>query len=269
MQLKALLRNLAAEKNIKAEVLLRSFIMERILERISVSKYKNNFILKGGMLIASIIGIDARTTMDLDTTIKGQPLTERNLNTILENILNISIGDNIAFSLQKIEQMHKDESYLGYRVSIEAILDKTRQTLKIDITTGDPITPSEVKYNFRLMFEDRSIGLLAYNLETVLAEKLEAIVSRGITNTRMRDFYDIYVLTSAQTYDADIFRAALERTAEKRGTTAQASDAKAIVKVVASDPVMRDLWKRYQKKFDYASDIDWDVAIHAVKKLCN
>jgi len=181
-QLKARVRNLSKAKNVEAEVILRNFMLERFLERISASRYKDNFILKGGMLIAAMVGLDTRATMDMDATIKGQTLTAAQIRGIIEDILNVPIDDNVLFSFRGIEEIREEADYPGYRVSINALLDKTRQTIHIDITTGDFITPKEIKYSFKLMFEDRSISILAYNLETVLAEKFESIIARGLTN---------------------------------------------------------------------------------------
>jgi len=266
-QLKALVRNLSKVKNVEAEIILRNFMLERFLERISVSQYKGNFILKGGMLIASMIGIDTRTTMDMDITIKGQALTENQITEIIKNIISIPIDDNVLFSFRGIEEIREEADYPGYRVSINAVLDKTRQTMHVDITTGDFITPREVEYSFKLMFEDRSISILAYNLETVLAEKFETIITRGLTNTRMRDFYDVYVLTSTQKIDADIFRVALEKITAKRKTTDQIAETGIIIGQVATNQVMSDLWSRYQKNYNYASDVTWEMALNALRNL--
>jgi len=260
-QLKALVRNLSKAKNVEAEIILRNFMLERFLERVSVSRYKGNFILKGGMLIAAMVGIDTRTTMDMDATIKGQTLTEPQITEIIKNVISVPLDDNVSFSFRGIEEIREEADYPGYRVSIEAVLDKTRQTMHIDIT------PSEIEYNFRLMFEDRSISILAYNLETVLAEKFETIIARGLTNTRMRDFYDIYVLTSTQKIDAGIFRAALEKTAAKRKTADQIAEAGAIIERIAASRELSGLWSRYQKKYSYAADITWEAVINALHKL--
>jgi predicted nucleotidyltransferase component of viral defense system len=266
-QLKALVRNLSKAKNVEAEIILRNFMLERFLERVSVSQYKGNFILKGGMLIAAMVGIDTRTTMDMDATIKGQTLTETQITEIIKNVISVPIDDNVLFSFRGIEEIREEADYPGYRVAIDAVLDKTRQTMHIDITTGDFVTPSEIEYSFRLMFEDRSISILAYNLETVLAEKFETIIARGLTNTRMRDFYDIYVLTSMQKIDVDIFRAALEKTTAKRKTADQIATTANTIERVAASQELSGLWSRYQKKFSYASDIDWKMAIDALRKL--
>jgi len=266
-QLKALIRNLSKAKKVEAEIILRNFMLERFLERISISEYKNSVILKGGMLIAAMVGIDSRTTMDMDATIKGLALSESELTVIIEDILRIPIDDGAHFALRGIEEIREEADYPGFRISIEAVLDKTRQILKVDITTGDFVTPREIEYSFPLMFEDRSIGILAYNLETVLAEKFETIITRSVTTTRMRDFYDIYILTTTQTFDPDIFKAALRKTVEKRDTANQMMDVNGVIQMIAGSPIMTDLWARYQKKYAYATEISWEMAMDALNKL--
>lgn len=267
-QLKALIRNLSKRLNVEAEILHRNFMMECFLERIAVSDYKHNFILKGGMLIAAMVGIDTRTTMDMDATIKGLTLSKSELADIIEDILKIQIEDGAEFSFRGIEEILEEADYPGYRVSIGATFDKTRQMLKIDITTGDPVTPREIEYDYKLMFGDRTISIMAYNLETVLAEKFETIITRGVTSTRMRDFYDIYVLTNTRTFDANIFKTALVKTSEKRGTINQMSIGTIdTIDFIMKNDIMADLWQKYQKKYFYAADITWAMVINAVKNL--
>lgn len=266
-QLKALIRNLSKSSNVEAEIILRNFMMERFLERIAASNYRKSFILKGGMLIAAIVGIDTRTTMDIDATIKGQILSASEITAIIKDIIRIPLNDGVELTLLGIDEIREEADYPGFRVSIETRLDKTRQTLKVDITTGDFVTPKEIEYSFRLMFEDRTISIMAYNLETILSEKFETIITRGLTNTRMRDFYDIYILTTTQTFDTDTFNASLKKTVEKRGTTGQIADISDTVKIVANSPIMIDAWHRYQKKFTYADAVSWKMAIDALKAL--
>ena len=266
-QLKALLRNLSKKSNVEAEILLRNFMLERFLERVSLSEYKHNFILKGGMLISAIVGIDTRTTMDLDATLKAQTLSETELTTIITEILQVSIDDEVEFTFRKIEQIHDEADYPGYRITLGAAFDRTRQILKIDVTTGDFVTPKEIEYHFKLMLEDRVIQIMAYNLETVLSEKLEAIITRGVTNTRMRDFYDIYILTTTQTFDVITFKKAFRKTVNVRQTTDQTIGAEKIIDHIENDLTMMDLWKRYQKQYSYAGDISWDMVVEAVRNL--
>jgi predicted nucleotidyltransferase component of viral defense system len=266
-QLKALVRNLSKKSGVEAEILLRNFMLERFLERIAASKYKHNFILKGGMLIAAMVGIDTRTTMDMDASIKGQTLTAPEITAIIDDILATPLDDGMEFTMRSIEEIREEADYPGFRLSIGAVLDKTKQTLKIDITTGDFVTPREIEYNFKLMFEDRTINIMAYNLETVLAEKFETVITRSVTNTRMRDFYDIFILTTTQKFSLDTFRSALEKTVEKRGTSEQMNDIADVIHTVTDSPIMIDLWQRYQKKYSYAADVTWEMAIGAVKSL--
>jgi len=266
-QLKALVRNLAEKSKVEAEIILRNFMFERFLERVAISNYKHDFILKGGMLIAAMVGVDTRTTMDMDATIKGKPLSATEVTDIIEAILRTPIDDGVGFTFRGIEEIREEADYPGFRVSIGAVLDKTRQVLKVDITTGDFVTPREIEYNFKLMFEYRAISIMAYNLETVLAEKFETIITRGVTTTRVRDFYDIYILTTTQPFDADIFRAALNKTIEKRGTAKQMEDTADVITMVANSQIMVGLWQRYQKKFAYAADVSWEMAIDALNGL--
>ncbi|MDR0569949.1 MAG: nucleotidyl transferase AbiEii/AbiGii toxin family protein [Clostridiales Family XIII bacterium] len=263
-QLKALIRNLSKAKNVEAEIILRNFMLERFLERVSASEYKNNFILKGGMLIAAMVGIDTRTTMDLDATITGQALTEAQITGIFENILLVPVDDNVLLTFRGVEEIREEADYPGYRVSIDAVMDKTRQTLHIDITTGDFVTPREIEYSFQLMFEERSISILAYNLETVLAEKIETVITRGLTNTRMRDFYDIYILTTTKEINKEIFLKALEKTAQRRKTSDQMVDVGVIIDRIETSGILVDLWHRYQKKYSYAADISWEMVVRAL-----
>lgn len=235
-QLKALLRNVSKQKRVNAQILLRNYMLERLLERISLSKYKYNFILKGGMLIAAIAGMDTRSTMDMDATIKGIPVSKESIIDMFDDILNVNIDDSVEMSINSIDDIRDEAEYVGFRISINTKFDGIKQTLKIDITTGDAITPREVGYKFSLMLENRTIEILAYNLETVLAEKLETIVSRGTTNTRMRDFYDIYILTKLQAdnINQELLIEALNETAKKRGMATLLDDKRLIVSEISS-----------------------------------
>lgn len=269
-QLKALIRNLSKEKSVQAEIILRNFMLERLLERISLSPYRDKFILKGGMLVAAMVGIDTRSTMDLDATIKGMALSEEALEEALKTILACPVDDGVTMTLKGFENIRDESEYAGIRVSIESVLDKTRQVMKVDITTGDMITPRAVEYSFRLLFENRSISILAYNLETVLAEKLETILSRSTTSTRMRDYYDVDILTTLREQDInwELFVVAFRKTAENRGTydrlLATGHDNMAEIE---KSQVLSKLWGRYQQKNNYASDLTWAQAVTSVKKL--
>ena len=266
-QLKDLIRNLSKEVGIEAHVLIRKYMMERFLERVSSSKYYGSFILKGGMLVAAFVGVEARATMDIDTTIKGIPVTMVDMERTITEISNIDLEDNVKFRIKKVSEIMDEAEYSGIRFSMDAVLDGAVIPLKIDISTGDEITPREIAYSYKLMFEDRTIHIMTYPIETVLAEKLETVISRSITNTRMRDFYDIHILLKSQNIDADILALALERTAKKRGNFNLLENAESVLKVVKSDEDMKRLWDIYQKKFKYAGEYTWDEVIHSVREL--
>lgn len=193
-QLKALVRNRSRGDSTKVQLLIRSYIMERFLERISLSPYREKFILKGGMLISSMVGVDYRSTMDMDTTVRNMPLSADHMEKIIKDIIRIPIEDGVTFGIKKITEIMEEEEYGGIRLHLEAVLDTMKIPLKLDVSTGDIITPKEITYQYWLMFEERTIPVLAYNLETVLAEKLETVLRRGTANTRLRDFYDLFLL---------------------------------------------------------------------------
>lgn len=266
-QLKDLIRNLSKEVGIEAHVLIRKYMMERFLERVSSSKYNGSFILKGGMLVAAFVGVEARATMDIDTTIKGIPVTMVDMERTITEISNIDLDDNVKFRIKKVSEIMDEAEYSGIRFSMDALLDGAVIPLKIDISTGDVITPREIAYSYKLMFEDRTIPIMTYPIETVLAEKLETVISRSITNTRMRDFYDIHILLKSQNINADILALALERTAKKRGNFSLLENAESVLKIVKSDEDMKRLWNIYQKKFKYAGEYTWDEVIHSVREL--
>ena len=266
-QLKDLIRNLSKEVGIEAHVLIRKYMIERFLERVSSSKYNGSFILKGGMLVAAFVGVEARATMDIDTTIKGIPVTMVDMERTITEISNIDLEDNVKFRIKKVSEIMDEAEYSGIRFSMDAVLDGAVIPLKIDISTGDVITPREIAYSYKLMFEDRTIPIMTYPIETVLAEKLETVISRSITNTRMRDFYDIHILLKSQNINADILALALERTAKKRGNFSLLENAESVLKIVKSDEDMKRLWDIYQKKFKYAGEYTWDEVIHSVREL--
>ena len=268
-QLKDLIRNLSREKSADAQILMRNYMMERYLERISLSEYRDKFILKGGMLVAAMVGLDARSTMDLDATIKGANVNVEDIENLISSIVTVPIDDGVKFQLKSISEIMDEAEYPGIRVSMSTTFDGVVTPLKIDISTGDAITPREVRYSFKLMLEDRSIDIWAYNLETVLAEKLETIITRTTTNTRMRDFYDIYILEQLHgtTLNPKILHDALLATAHKRGSEKYLNQAEEVFDEVENDSVMQKLWEAYRKKFSYSSDLEWDVIMKAIHRL--
>ena len=269
MQLKAFIKKKAAEKNISAQLVMQNYMLERLLERISLSEYKNNFILKGGFLISAIVGLDTRATMDLDTTIKGFTLTHDSIREIFENICAMEIDDDVDFELGNISDIRQTDDYPGIRVSLKANYPPISVPLTVDVTTGDMITPREIEYTFSLLFDDRSISIFAYNIETVLAEKIETILSRNIANTRPRDFYDIHILYALRGEECNkkTLRQALERTVDKRGSRNVLKNYSVIIAEIRASEQLRSFWKKYQRDFDYAKDISFDDTCDTVKRI--
>lgn len=180
MQLKAIVKNIAKQKNIPAQVVLQNYMMERFLERVSLSAYQDNFIIKGGFLIASVVGLDSRTTMDMDVTIKNYPVDAQTITRMIEEIITLDLNDDVNFAFNGISEIREGDEYTGFRVALLANFSPMSVPLKLDITTGDIITPREIEYEYKLMLEDRSIKVFAYNMVTILAEKLETVISRGV-----------------------------------------------------------------------------------------
>lgn len=268
MSLKAKIRNIAKQKNIPAQVILQNYMFERLLVRLAASAYKDKFVLKGGMLVAAIVGLDNRATMDLDTTLKNLPLTPEAIRTALEEICAVPSDDEVTFELGTISPIREDDIYGGYRVALNAKFETLLTPLSIDVSTGDAITPHAVPYQFAEIFdEEKSYELWAYNIETVMAEKVETILRRSVFNTRPRDFYDAYILASTQKFDKDVFAQALRATAAHRGTTEQIADVPGILRNIEESPQLRAMWEKYRKQFAYAQDITYEQILDAVRKL--
>lgn len=271
MQLKAYIKKMAAEKNLSSQLVMQNYMMERLLERISLSKYKENFILKGGLLIAAIVGLDTRATMDIDTTIKGLELTHDALRSIFEDICKIEVGDDVTFSINRTTDIRETDDYPGIRVSLTANYSPLNVPLTVDVTTGDKITPREIEYTFRLLFDERSISIMAYNLETILSEKLETVLSRNIANTRPRDFYDIYILYTLRGSECNplVLKLALKETATARGSLSLLRQYESIISDIRNSSTMQKFWTNYQKNFEYAKDIHFDMTCDVVLKIMN
>lgn len=268
MSLKARIRNIAKQKNIPAQVVLQNYMFERLLVRLSVSEYKEKFVLKGGMLVAAIVGLDNRATMDMDTTLKNLPLTPEAIRNALEQICSISLDDDVSFEIGDISPIREDDLYGGYRVMVKAKLDTMLTPLSIDVSTGDVMTPDAIQYNFSEIFDDeKSYELWAYNIETVMAEKVETILRRGVFNTRPRDFYDTYILATTQKFNMQLFLEALKATANHRGTTEQIADVKGILKNIQESLELQKMWSKYRKQFAYAKDIEYEQIMEVLRTL--
>ena len=268
MSLKGKIKNYAKRNNIAAQVVLQNYMFECFLARLAISEYSEKFVVKGGMLIAAIVGLDTRSTMDLDTTLRNLSLREEKIEEAIDTICKIDMKDDVIFIVKSIEQIRKDDIYGGYCVRLDAKYDTIITPLSIDISTGDVITPDAVKYEFSGIFdEDVRISLWGYNIETVIAEKVETILRRGVFTTRPRDYYDVYILGTKQEYHKEIFKEALKATAEHRGSTELISDVEGILKQVSESTELKDMWTKYQKKFAYASGISYEDVLVVLRKL--
>ena len=268
MSLKGKIKNYAKSKSIAAQVVLQNYMFERFLARLSMSDYREKFVVKGGMLIAAIVGLDTRSTMDLDTTLRNLPLTEEKVMEAVENICKITLGDDVIFEVKSIAPIRKDDSYGGFCVRLDAIYDTIVTPLSIDVSTGDVITPEAVEYEFSGIFDEEiRIKMWGYNIESVMAEKVETILSRGIFNTRPRDFYDVYILGTTQRYDKKIFLKALEATAIHRGSREQIIDKTGIIEKSSASEELIQMWEKYRKKFSYASEIQYADVMDVLIKM--
>ena len=268
MSLKAKIRIIAKSKGISAQAVLQNFFFDCFLNRLSKSEYREMFILKGGLLIAAMAGIDARSTMDMDATIRSLPMDEESLKIAINKICSMPVNDNIIFQMNGISFIREDNEYGGYRISLNAIFDKINSPLSIDITTGDAITPKPVKRLFKSLFNDTvQFELWTYNTETILAEKVETILRRSVGNTRPRDFYDVYLITKTQDFNIDIFYQALSATSAHRGTTERISNVPEIMESIKESEILRKQWDKYQKEYSYAKGILYEDIVKAVNDL--
>lgn len=259
------LKNKAEQNNITVNEVLQNYMFERILERLSISEYKNNFILKGGVLLSSIMGIDTRTTMDMDTCLKGINLTEEQLYKVLKNILDTDVKDGVTFEIKNSKPIREDDEYGGLKYNILAKFDNIKVNLSIDIATGDVITPGEIEYNYKMMFEDKALKIMTYNIESIIAEKFQTIISRNVLNSRMKDFYDLYYLIKYSTFSKDDLRLAIEKTFDKRNTDIKLINSN--ISVIQESDLLQDLWKTYSQKHKYTKDIKFEDIIETIKKI--
>ena len=261
--IKGKIRSLAEKKNLKSQEVLQIYFFERFLERLSKSNYKNNFVIKGGFLISYLIGIENRTTMDMNTTIKGIPLKEEKIKEIVEEIININVDDGIRFEIKDISYIREEDEYESFRISLIANVGKTKNPMKLDLTTGDAITPREIEYTYPCIFSKENIKIMAYPLETIVAEKYETIIRRNITTTRMRDFYDLYTLYKLKKDQINygILKESIQRTSNKRGSQEIMKEYEEIIEDIKEDSYLRSLWEVYLSENKYTGDLTFDKVV--------
>ena len=267
-QLKGSIRSIAAKKNLRAQEVLQMFLFERILERLANSAYKDNFILKGGLLISSMIGISERTTMDMDTTVRGIPMEEDEIVNAIKEILTVDISDGIVFEYQSIEPIREEDAYNNFRIHLRAKYGKIDSPMKIDVTTGDVITPAAIQYNFPMLFEDKSVSVMAYTLETILAEKYETILRRNIGTTRARDYYDLHTLFRSRKEEIrpEVLKSAVLHTAKKRDSVKDIEEWREILDDIKDEPIMQTLWDNYVAENQYIGELSFEEVLKTVEE---
>ncbi|MCI5831227.1 MAG: nucleotidyl transferase AbiEii/AbiGii toxin family protein [Treponema sp.] len=268
-QVKGKIKNIAKTNNADARTLLRLYMMERFLERVAVSDYSDNFIIKGGILVTSMIGVSMRSTMDIDTSVRNINLSKEDFLHVIKEVSEIDLQDGVILKVKNVTEIMDEMEYPGIRIAIDSFMDGLVTPIKIDISTGDAITPEAIEYEYKLMLEERSIKLWSYNLETILAEKIQTILARGILNTRMRDFYDVYTLAFRYEHNINlkVLRQAFEATCSNRNTINLLSEGNKIIDVIKNDSEINNLWISYQKKFDYAREIKFEDALTSVTRI--
>lgn len=265
--LKARASNLSKKTNIPNKYLIQNFMFEALLKRISKSKYKDKFIIKGGFLLSSIFGVNLRSTMDLDTTIKGLPLDRETITNVINEIIRIDVEDNVRLDIENIKDIREEELYSGFEVNLKAEFDGLKTNLMIDITTGDVITYEEIEFKYSTLFDNEIINIMTYNYETIIAEKFESIISRNIDNTRMKDYYDLYMFVHLKWDDInkDTLRKAIFNTAKARETIDYINNANKYIELISDDSRLKALWNSYQNNYEYVKDIKFVDVINAIK----
>ena len=267
--LKAKASNLSKKTNIPNKYLIQNFMFEALLKRISKSKYKNKFVIKGGLLLSSIFGVNLRSTMDLDTTIKGLPLDRDTITKVINEIISIDVEDNVRLEIENMKDIREEELYSGFEVNLKAEFDGLKTNLMIDITTGDIITYKEVEFKYSTLFDNETINIMTYNYETIIAEKFESIISRNIDNTRMKDYYDLYMFVNLKWNDInkETLRKAIINTSKARETLDYIENANKYIELISDDSRLNLLWNSYQNNYEYAKDIEFEDTINAIKVI--
>jgi predicted nucleotidyltransferase component of viral defense system len=264
--LKVKAKSIAILNNITVQEVMQSYMFERILARISRSQYHDNFILKGGLLLSSISGIQSRTTMDMDTMLRGLELEKEKLETVLEEILSIDANDDVIFVILGVEEIRVEDYYGGLRFKINGLLNNIRNYLSIDISTGDIITPCEVEYQYKMIFEDEYILVKSYNSETILAEKFQTILESNGAKGRMKDYYDIWFFVNFRwdVIDFDLLNKAIFNTFTQRGSIHDLSSVEEILDIILDSSILRKRWNEYSSKHNYTKDVSFDNVINSL-----
>lgn len=268
-RLKARINNYAKQKNLPSQVVLQNYMFECLLNKISHSRFADNFIIKGGLLISSIVGLETRTTMDMDATLVHMTLSEESILNAMREITDTQTSDNVSFNILSLEAIRKNDVYGGFCLRIDALYESILTSLSVDISTGDSIVPAPMDFGYHRIFDPNEIiPIHSYPIETILAEKLETIITRSVLNSRPRDFYDVYILTKTVPFDKASLKQALLATAEHRHTREIIEkESQNRLAVIESSVELQMQWKKYQAKFKYAKNISFEDTVRAVRDL--
>ena len=269
--IKRLAKEIENKYNLNYYEILQRYMFERVLERISVSKYQDNFILKGGLLLSAMFGIGNRMTKDMDATITGIDVSKDKMLKVLNEILSINLKDGVKFDVVDITDIREDDEYGGNKYHVVGKLQSLKVNLEIDISTGDKVTPRELKYKYPLIFEDRTIMISSYNIETILAEKIETVLRRGVFNSRMKDFYDIYYFLTKlrKEIDINVLKEAMDNTFTKRDSFEYLNDYEQIIDSIIGNERIEKLWNIYSNKYKYSNGIDITEILNLLKDIIN
>lgn len=269
IDIKRLAKEIENKYNLNYYEILQRYMFERVLERISVSRYQDNFILKGGLLLSAMFGIGNRMTKDMDATITGMDVSKNKMLKVLNEILSINLKDGVKFDVVDITDIREDDEYGGNKYHIVGKLQSLKVNLEIDISTGDKVTPRELKYKYPLIFEDRTIIISSYNIETILAEKIETVLRRGVFNSRMKDFYDIYYFLTKlrKEIDINILKEAVNHTFTKRNSFEYLNDYEQIIDSIIGNERLEKLWNIYSNKYKYANGININEILNLLKDI--
>ena len=267
--LKAKAKNVAQKYNLDSRYIIQYVMFESLIRRISISKYKENIIIKGVFLLSSIFGFNQRSTMDMDATLKGMNLNKENVLNIIKDIIAIDINDGVRYEIFSIKDIRLEKKYPGFKIHLLAYLEDLRTHLMIDITTGDVITLKEIDYEYNTIFDNETINIMSYNIETIIAEKFEAIISRNVINSRMKDYYDLYMFTTLKwdNVNKNLLKIAINNTCNNRKTTNYLNDSSNYINLISKNEDLKKLWKEYQNKNVYAKNINFEDTILAISKI--
>lgn len=267
--LKAKAKNVAQKYNLDSRYIIQYVMFESLIRRISISKYKENIIIKGGFLLSSIFGFNQRSTMDMDATLKGMNLNKENVLNIIKDIIAIDINVGVRYEIFSIKDIRLEKKYPGFKIHLLAYLEDLRTHLMIDITTGDVITLKEIDYEYNTIFDNETINIMSYNIETIIAEKFEAIISRNVINSRMKDYYDLYMFTTLKwdNVNKNLLKIAINNTCNNRKTTNYLNDSSNYINLISKNGDLKKLWKEYQNKNVYAKNINFEDTILAISKI--